>query len=244
MKVFTLTDKKMPPKPPLVPALYRYTAGTSPLEFYIQSIEQEPLLNLMNTTLARLLGEPTNGDSGSPPTDHEAAIQQCRLVPSVGSLVACYRGYQDWVRGEVVSVYGGDDIRVQLLVYGQVIATNRACLRTLPTFRLVPGKAHLVRLQGVTCPEEHSDRVMQDFQNILRDEVLRVFPGVQANGFTHVGVKLSDGKNLAEVLSSRAHVVWTEHSLDSDAVFSVEDMKFSTGKISNQHVSFNTLNLL
>ncbi|XP_063679398.1 uncharacterized protein LOC134814959 isoform X3 [Bolinopsis microptera] len=201
-------NKKLPLQPHLTPALYKYSSGTSPLEFYIRSTQQEPLLTLINTTLAALLGEPAQGNSGplSPGT--------VGVVPYVGGLVACYQGYQEWRRGEVVSVHGDEDVRVKLVDYGEVIATNRACLRALPTFHGVPGKAHQVRLQSVSCPEEHSDRVMQDFENILRDEELRVVPGEHQDGFTPVWVRLSDGKDLAEVLSLRGHVAWTEDLSD------------------------------
>ena len=102
-----------------------------------------------------------------------------------------------------------------------------------------------VRLQSVSCPEEHSDRVMQEFENILRDEELRVVPGEHQDGFTPVRVKLSDGKDLAEVLSLRGHVVWNQpftdrfdHEINS---FSAEKT-FSSGNSYRDHTA--TFNLL
>ena len=180
---------------------YKHCGGTSPTEFYIRALVEEPHLNLINTTLTSLFGD-VDPDTNT------------RFNLHVGSPVACYQGYLDWRRGEVVSVYGEDDVRVRLVDSGEVVSTSQDCLRDLPTFRGVPGKALLVRLHGVDCPEEHTARVMTDFQNILRGEEFRVHREKIEDGFTHVRVRLSDDKNLAQILSDRGHVIWSDDGID------------------------------
>ena len=84
---------------------------------------------------------------------------------------------------------------------------------------------------------------MQDFENILRDEELRVVPGEHQDGFTPVCVKLSDGKDLAEVLGLRGHVVWNQPFTDPFArinSFSAEKT-FSSGNTYRDHTA--TFNL-
>ncbi|KAL5259739.1 hypothetical protein ACHWQZ_G009998 [Mnemiopsis leidyi] len=187
--------------------LYKHCGGTSPTEFYIRELGEEPHVSLINTTLTSLFGDL------DPDTD-----TRCPL--NVGSLVACYRGYRDWRRGEVVSLYGEDDLRVRLVDSGEVVSTGRECLRDLPAFRNIPGKALLVRLHGGDCPEEHTDRVMTDFKNILRGEELRVLPEKTEDGVSHIRVRLSDNKNLAEVLSDRGHVIWADDGAERSDSYS------------------------
>ena len=143
--------------------------------------------------------------------------------------MACYRGHRTWQRGQVMSIYDNDDIRVLLVDYGETITSINACLRALPLFRGVPAKCRQVRVLGITCPEEHSAEVMEKFQDAVENEDLRVYPVLQEGECVRVCVRLSDDKDLAHLLHESGIAAWTDGECDEWRDVKSESKHYSSG---------------